>query len=319
MRSLKLWALVGGLAAIAAPAQAQTVAATVGGAIDGALVPSGDCAETFSVGVTASCGRGGADSAAFSGSARVDDGGRLRGAAFATHADAGTLTLGSATTSWTDRLSFTPFDDAVTGLVFVRMRGEQRASTDGDGSALAANAATFMRMGVYRNGDQLDPNAFDEMLLVRDLLDYGTYQLNSLGTQFVTRGVVGPFTSAPIDADRRVFDLVLAFEIEPGVSSFDFFWQFATNAGLFPGVSGSVETLYFSTATITGFQFLGLDGTDLTQVAGIVFASGQAYPLGRPAAFGVIPEPTSWALMIAGFGLAGGMLRRRRLSLLRRG
>lgn len=30
------------------------------------------------------------------------------------------------------------------------------------------------------------------------------------------------------------------------------------------------------------------------------------------ASFGAVPEPASWALMIGGFGLAGGMLRRRR-------
>lgn len=28
-----------------------------------------------------------------------------------------------------------------------------------------------------------------------------------------------------------------------------------------------------------------------------------------------VPEPTSWALMILGFGLAGGALRRRRTAL----
>jgi hypothetical protein len=46
------------------------------------------------------------------------------------------------------------------------------------------------------------------------------------------------------------------------------------------------------------------DGVFLTGASGAVFGD-------VPAVAGV-PEPASWALMIAGFGLAGGMLRKRR-------
>ncbi|MFN7174641.1 MAG: PEPxxWA-CTERM sorting domain-containing protein, partial [Thermaurantiacus tibetensis] len=39
------------------------------------------------------------------------------------------------------------------------------------------------------------------------------------------------------------------------------------------------------------------------------FALSAIFPSG-----GVIPEPATWAMLIAGFGLVGGMARRRRLA-----
>ncbi len=53
---------------------------------------------------------------------------------------------------------------------------------------------------------------------------------------------------------------------------------------------------------------------DFTQgVAGGLINVGQP-PVVVPPATGVIPEPATWAMMIAGFGLVGGMLRRRRTT-----
>ncbi len=43
------------------------------------------------------------------------------------------------------------------------------------------------------------------------------------------------------------------------------------------------------------------------------FDPGEAFALNRTAAtFAAVPEPASWALMLGGFGLAGGVLRMRR-------
>ncbi|MFN7176285.1 MAG: hypothetical protein ACK4MX_05285, partial [Thermaurantiacus sp.] len=148
---------------LAVPAAAQTVAATVSGAIDGGFVGPAECAQTFAIGETVSCSRSGADGARFTGAARVDSGGRLRGISRAGHSDAATLTTGSAGTSWTDTVRFGPFADAVTGILFIRMSGDQFASTDGDGRELAAATLSFMRLGVYRDGNRADPNAFDEV------------------------------------------------------------------------------------------------------------------------------------------------------------
>jgi hypothetical protein len=37
--------------------------------------------------------------------------------------------------------------------------------------------------------------------------------------------------------------------------------------------------------------------------------------VGRQLWIATVPEPASWALMIAGFGLVGGMMRRQRRAL----
>lgn len=68
--------------------------------------------------------------------------------------------------------------------------------------------------------------------------------------------------------------------------------------------TGVFETGGISLATLAGNQTLVINGT-----------SGGNGSFGGNVSFapagGVVPEPATWALMILGFGLVGGMMRRR--------
>ena len=83
------------------------------------------------------------------------------------------------------------------------------------------------------------------------------------------------------------------------------------------GANGVNDQLYLNSACACAFgtghtNFLNIGNNDTQYVwsvgnlgaaDGIIFGSGQ----------GGVPEPSSWALMISGFGLAGAALRRRRV------
>lgn len=71
----------------------------------------------------------------------------------------------------------------------------------------------------------------------------------------------------------------------------------------------------FDISGTTGIAYANVDSLlwriDLTTGAGTVLGIVGAGPLRSIATGAVVPEPGSWALLIAGFGLVGGMARRR--------
>jgi hypothetical protein len=75
------------------------------------------------------------------------------------------------------------------------------------------------------------------------------------------------------------------------------------NSGTFPGLLPAGAYL---TITKTGIPFPGIQAVP-----------GQTLSTFDPAfsgAFGAVPEPASWAMLIAGFGIVGAVLRRRRVA-----
>jgi hypothetical protein len=305
IRAVFALGLLGSALVAGAPAWAATnVAATASGLIGGATVPSADCGQVFVPDVQVGCVRTGPSAARFSASAKAESSGRLRGNSFATHSGAADDTLASASASSTETVSFSALTGPVTARIRLRLTGTQSASTDADGE-LGASTTSFIRLGVRRDGS-FDPAAFDELVLVRSLRDFGSYELNTLGQERTVRGV-SSFSEATVAPSLRRFTPVLEFQLDAGTTSVDWFWQFATNSRIESGFSGTARTSYFNTAAILGLAFFDADGVDISDTLGVSFASGASYSLGAPA----VPEPATWAQMILGFGLAGALLRRR--------
>lgn len=109
---------------------------------------------------------------------------------------------------------------------------------------------------------------------------------NAIGGRFFSSNIAGLFTSSPqitltfTDSAGSVAEVIL----NPQVNSFRGFTTTATMTSL----------------TVTGFNPAG--------TSSFYWPSVDDLTLGN---FGVVPEPSSWALMLAGFGLVGVALRRR--------
>lgn len=301
--SILLFALAGLLAA--APATAQlSLAVTAQGQVDGVTIDSAECGRAFVTGVTVSCVRNGAADAEFFAAARANPRGDLLGAAYARHDGAATFTAGIASASWTERVFYTPLDEPTLARVSIRLTGTQVASSSSDGTSIGALATTFMRLGLRRDGDPA-LEAFDEVVLRRQLADYGAIDHHTLGIGTVERGVSSVFSEAPVDPRLLAFDLALASWLDPGSSFFDWNWQFATNAFAYPGWNADVATFYFGTARIVDIRFLNESGIDVTDLLDVRFASGADYRV-------AVPEPAPGALLLTGLGLLGLTIARRR-------
>lgn len=119
----------------------------------------------------------------------------------------------------------------------------------------------------------------------------------------------GPTNEVQFAAGSGWFDgtaLSLQYEVLSGGSTIA--------SGTIPGISG-----------YTGFGYFGFSGATFDELKLQVQASGYtggfdaaAYEAGAFDAFttgGAVPEPASWALMIAGFGMVGFAMRRRKVAL----
>lgn len=69
--------------------------------------------------------------------------------------------------------------------------------------------------------------------------------------------------------------------------------------------------LRFTDAGQTYYGYAQVGGSFLNQLA-INTTPGASIRTGEPAAAAPVPEPATWAMMVAGFGLIGGALRSRR-------
>lgn len=130
---------------------------------------------------------------------------------------------------------------------------------------------------------QIDPAAVGEPIV-------GPFDPGATATTVATTLISSTFASEAIDASASYTRIV-----NPG-DVFDIAYELNSQFS-----EGTIDLSH--TATIS---FDLPDGVYLTSAGGAVF--------GTPPVGGAAPEPASWALMIAGFGLAGAALRRRRFQ-----
>jgi hypothetical protein len=144
---------------------------------------------------------------------------------------------------------------------------------------------------------------------------YGLGANGSFGGDAVYAAVDGPTGYAQFLGDKAFSQFGLYFNYAPGIGSP------ATIAAL--DAAGNVldsfnieELAPISTpGGFNEFAFRGVGYDDGTEVYGLRF--GGAYMLATGTADGVpsvggVPEPATWAMLIAGFGLVGASARRRR-------
>jgi len=82
--------------------------------------------------------------------------------------------------------------------------------------------------------------------------------------------------------------------------------------GIMDPTSGSCQEGIVTSNDLAAFDAMGYNlNFDILQNRGYTFTSAQAFQL---AGLASVPEPATWAMMIGGFGLVGGAMRRRRFS-----
>ena len=183
-----------------------------------------------------------------------------------------------------------------------------------------------------------------------DIYDYYTYDIAAVGNnninkqsyldQFAIGSVLDLFRySAAGNVDWSTSPTSKYFSINGGVSRFNgnanfaegvyngdgdqaSHWKAPTAAPFCSGLIGIMNPyLCDSTgAIITGDDLAAFDAMgwnlnfDVLANPGYTFTTAQAYSQYQATLPAVVPEPASWAMMIGGFGLVGGAMRRRQAT-----
>ena len=153
----------------------------------------------------------------------------------------------------------------------------------------------------------------------------GVDAANFLGAQFLADGsmwaaiqdgnatMLEYFPTGPSATSTGAYALQIG---QQGVDAANFLgFQFLTDGSMWAAIQDGNATMfeYFPSgpsATSTGAYALqiGQQGVNPGNLLGFQFLAGP------PGSGGAVPEPATWALLIAGFGLAGAALRTRRNS-----
>lgn len=180
-------------------------------------------------------------------------------------------------------------------------------------TAMSASAATFFNntsglTGPFTTVDITTPTLSTAALVTTEYSSQGitfsnaTYDPQpgfftgpSIGN-FIFEGTIFPdisFTFSPVSA------VAFRFLSNPGTSTFDAYLGAAL-----------VASTTFDTDNLDTSQWYGVTGGGFNRI--VITAGGNAALLATDFQLANVPEPASWAMLIAGFGLTGAAMRRRR-------
>ncbi len=150
--------------------------------------------------------------------------------------------------------------------------------------------------------------------------------LNAAGARhFLIGGVPNPLISAGVELEGALHSAFMTLPLVPGTSFqqidyFGFFTALAADPAAF-GLPANLDTNLADACVNISVppmnphpncsHFLSFDGIHPTAPVHAALARYVDGLIGVPLAAGSVPEPASWVLLVAGFGLVGTGLRRR--------
>jgi hypothetical protein len=189
------------------------------------------------------------------------------------------------------------------------------------GAALPAAAEEFIANGGFEDGST--PTGFGNTV-PNDWTPAASYASEGFGfNQVVGSPHSGAHSLQIGNFDGNPATISQAFTDQAGALYTVNFYGFAGSSSdpdAFLTVSAGAGSLTFteptSTYTLGAFTFVGSGSDTLTisaQTAHSEWFVDDVSVTGPAAATGGVPEPASWAMMIVGFGMAGTLMRRRKL------
>lgn len=200
---------------------------------------------------------------------------------------------GAAGTTVAQNFEFTPANTTVPSMGFAT------------GSYTDANGTTFAlsTLPAQPNNGVVDLNLLDSTYLPST----GSY----IGAHYGSDVLSSNYSAVTFTFDHAVTAFALDFgSYGRGFTSLSDIFSFTVaGLGTQTASSNAGASAFFGFTSTVGFNSITIDtGVNTQRIYDNVAISA-------PAATGVVPEPATWAMFIGGFGLVGGALRRRRMTI----
>jgi len=207
----------------------------------------------------------------------------------------------------------TTFEMALGLAVAAALAGSAQATTVDFSDLIAPPDGMFVGPIYSEDGLTFDANSADADAMGSLSDDLNADPGGATLTHFRFSGVLTVTKTGGGGFFLKSFDLADAFNDGIGGTDGSLAFSYVDAGGLHESLlilddTPGLQTFTFNLSGMTSFSLV--NSPPFFQIDNIVYDEGCAIRAG--CGVGGVPEPASWALMIAGFGLAGGALRRRR-------